>query len=762
MISHIPITIGTTALAVVFLFAPYCLSATAVQDSALPIIPEGYRAKVEEVLESAGSNGDSLAAAVLELETGEEIEAAAFLLAHLSRVDRVSMTPELLVDNVRLAVKARHEFPWGEGLGDDLFFPYVLSHRVAQEPLEPWRRPFYDELTERVRTCSTATEAALEVNRWCNEYVTYQPTDWRDMGPLTTKKVGLGRCEEEMIFYICAARSVGIPARSCYTPLWGFTDSNHAWVEVWADGSWHYLGACEPAETLDKAWFSSAVLKAGLVLSVGYGATPEGFNEPIYRKGDDYFIVNSTGVYTDTAALDFDLTYPDGSPADSMNIWAAVFSFGGLRPLARVPTDSLGHGSMVFGVTDVVLSAGNDSLGVFRILQIRPDMDRLITLRLSENHLPNCDFWLHHPAKSVPPQEEIKKTEADSLRQVISKLESKIRDSKREQRELVWNPIKPEVTDLLDRFDPQLPKISEGLKDARGNWQELATAIQQCDPGYLDDLTWLLEDMSQKDRWEITGDALLEHLNYAEMTRDFYKKAVPDSLFRQYVLSVIIDREPPLPWRKALYEEVKDLRKKHIPATALKVNTWLMEKEGELEDQTPFRNQPTPIEALKMEGGSKRDLAVLTVGCLRALGVPARMALGSEWVEWYNGKEFVPMYPLEPDKLGNVSKDSKSEQVYREEGTVALTFTEDDSITISPEFETHFTVSKWDEGFYWPDERAGSYQDSTYYLTVEAGDWLLTVGHRKEKQATYVQAIPITVVPKDTVNLTVSFDLPEE
>jgi len=761
MTSHVATYTGTTTLSVVvFLLLPNWAHASALQDSALQKIPETYRSFVKEVFETAGSNGDSLAQVVVGLSTSEEIESAAFLLAHLSRVDKVSMTPTMLYDHVTLSVQARHEFPWGPIIGDDLFLPYVLPHCVAQEPLENWRRPFYEELRERVKACSTATQAALEINRWCNESVTYVPTSWRDMGPLTTRKVGVGRCEEEMIFYICAARSVGIPARSCYTPLWGFMDSNHAWVEVWADGGWHYLGACEPASTLDNAWFSSAVLQAGLVLSAGYGKTPEGFSEPIYRSGDHYFTVNSTGVYTDTVALNFVLKNPDGAPADSMNIWSNVFSFGGLRPLARIPTDSLGHASVVFGVTDVVLSAGNDSLGVFQILQIRPNMDRVISLQLSENYLPDRNFWLYHPAKAMPQQAEKTKTALDSLRETISQLQGKLRDEVREDRQLSWNPIHPELTDLWDRFDPRLSKVSGALNDARGNWQELTSAVEQCDPEYMNDLLWLLDDMSQKDRWEITADALLEHLNYAEMTRNFFRKSIPDSIFRQYVLRIIIDREPPLPWRKSLYEELKDKRKKHIPVTALRINTWILENVGEYDESTPFRHQPTPLEVLRKEGGDKRDLAVLAVGSLRALGIPARMALGNLWAEWYNGKEFVPMYPLEPDKLGNVTKDSEAEKVYRKEGVVALTFTDGDTATTIPEFETHFSVSRWQDGLYYPDERAGEYRDKTYYLSLESGDWLLTVGRRKEKSATYIQAIPITVVQEDSVSVTIPFDFP--
>ena len=61
-----------------------------------------------------------------------------------------------------------------------------------------------------------------------------------------------GRCGEESTLAVSAMRSVGIPARQCYVPRWAHCDDNHAWVEVWADGDWHYLGACEPEPVLDK------------------------------------------------------------------------------------------------------------------------------------------------------------------------------------------------------------------------------------------------------------------------------------------------------------------------------------------------------------------------------------------------------------------------------------------------------------------------------------------------------------------------------
>ena len=61
--------------------------------------------------------------------------------------------------------------------------------------------------------------------------------------------------EKESTFLVTALRSIGIPARQLYVPWWAHCDDNHAWVEAQVDGSWHYLGACEPEEALDRGWF---------------------------------------------------------------------------------------------------------------------------------------------------------------------------------------------------------------------------------------------------------------------------------------------------------------------------------------------------------------------------------------------------------------------------------------------------------------------------------------------------------------------------
>ncbi len=84
-------------------------------------------------------------------------------------------------------------------------------------------------------------DAILEINHWCHEKVTYTPTDARTRGPIAVMATGKGRCGEESTFTVSALRAAGIPARQVYTPRWAHTDDNHAWVEAWADGKWHFL-----------------------------------------------------------------------------------------------------------------------------------------------------------------------------------------------------------------------------------------------------------------------------------------------------------------------------------------------------------------------------------------------------------------------------------------------------------------------------------------------------------------------------------------
>ena len=288
----------------------------------------------------------------------EEITDLRFLLAYLPLADLAMMDGVSLLENVKLAREAQSRFAWGEKTPDLLYRHFILPHRISQEPFrQDWRGQFLAELTPRLQGMSME-EAALEVNHWCHEVATFKQSSGRDQDPLTTIRAGLGRCEEEMILTIAALRSVGIPARQCYTPYWPHTDNNHAWVEVWVDGQWYYYGACEPKPQLRDAWFTLSAGRAMLVVSTAYGDYQG--NEPVLKKYDRSTLINSTAVYGETRELEIKLVDHKGRPIKDQRVIFSLFNYGAFMPALGLNTDDGGICNVTCGKGDWIISAGKD------------------------------------------------------------------------------------------------------------------------------------------------------------------------------------------------------------------------------------------------------------------------------------------------------------------------------------------------------------------------------------------------------------------
>ena len=159
--------------------------------------------------------------------TAQEMEALKFLYAYMPLADVTDYTVQLHLENVRATFEAREQMPWGKKVPELLFNHFVLPLRVNNEALDMSRPVFFKELKERVAGMGME-EAILEVNHWCHEHVTYQPSDQRTLSPLACMNTAIGRCGEESTFTVAALRSIGIPARQVYTPRWAHTDDNHA------------------------------------------------------------------------------------------------------------------------------------------------------------------------------------------------------------------------------------------------------------------------------------------------------------------------------------------------------------------------------------------------------------------------------------------------------------------------------------------------------------------------------------------------------
>lgn len=367
-------------------------------------IPSQWKTAFNDNVAVMGENMGVFLDAFNKLDSDEKKKAAVFLIAYMPLVDIVSMDTQTFLDNINYAFMAREEFPWGKNYDDDIFYHYVLPHRVSQEPVENFRPYFYKELKDKLKNAVTLSDAALAVNKWCDEMIYFKQTQSRDQGPFETLKSGYGRCEEMMIFYIDAARSVGIPARQAWTPYWAHCDNNHAWTEVYAAGRWNFLGACEYADKLDEAWFRSPAKRAAIVMSVPFGLPDKASTtEEIYRYADDipdrYAIINSIKNYAKTGELEVTVLDESGNPMVGANVMVYVFNFGALRPIAKVTTDENGFAKLTMGSGRFFVSAGNEEKGGGLLVTIKKEKVAKVTIKPSDDPVLDGYNWVR-PAKA--------------------------------------------------------------------------------------------------------------------------------------------------------------------------------------------------------------------------------------------------------------------------------------------------------------------------------------------------------------------------
>ncbi|MEO0716523.1 MAG: transglutaminase-like domain-containing protein, partial [Planctomycetota bacterium] len=199
-------------------------------------------------------------------ELGPEARAAAeFLTEHAPKRD-TDLPINLLLDNLRLAMQARAEFPWAAQVPIDVFHNDVLPYAVFDETREPWRAAMLERVRPIVVGATTATEAAQRINRDLFDQLGVEYNTARsktNQSPREAIAEGKATCTGLSILLVSACRAAGIPARAAGVANWADKRGNHTWVEVYDNGTWHFTGADEftPAG-LDRGWFVNDAARA--------------------------------------------------------------------------------------------------------------------------------------------------------------------------------------------------------------------------------------------------------------------------------------------------------------------------------------------------------------------------------------------------------------------------------------------------------------------------------------------------------------------
>ncbi|HJO26584.1 MAG TPA: transglutaminase-like domain-containing protein [Planctomycetota bacterium] len=588
-------------------------------------------ARVQESLERAGRNRSEVQA-YLNAWDGAGKNAAEFLVANMPTVDLVSLTSEDLVENQALAMRARNELSWGRDVPENVFLHYVLPHRVTQEAHSAWRGRFCEELWPLLAQCTNMVDAALVINRWCGQRVGFKQTEFRDQNALSTLKAGYGRCEEMMIFCIDAMRAAGIPARPCSTPWWATNDNNHAWVEVWADGDWYYLGGCEPGDNLDQAWFTGPARRAGMVVSTMYGK-PDGFEtgDRVYRVNGNTSYINSTAVYAMTGELDVMVTDSAGQAVADCPVSVSVFNFGGLRALTQRRTDGEGRTRILVGMGEFFVSAGADGAGrAYQVAASVPAGTTPVELELKLGAAPQESFWLRFPTT----QEAARlaalrpKGEAGAAPSVRPELASYSRPSALDPA------LVPELVKCLGALgEEDSARAHSILVDALDNWRSLAAALTDSELDERRVVVEFLQRTTHLDRLELDTDTITDHVRQAQAGR---RPAVVEELWLDFVLKAGVDNEHLGVWREELSGDFAACHAPDHVETARRVHARLAREigSGSRGRLGPLMN---PGQVWHCGAGTAREVVILGVGVLRALGVPARRLAHEERVEFHTG-----------------------------------------------------------------------------------------------------------------------------
>lgn len=617
-----------------------------------------YRQKVEKVFnEKMKQVGKQFFDTKNQTVSLEEKEALTFLYAYMATADVTDYTTSFYLKNVRSSFATREQMAWGRNVPELLFRHFVLPVRVNNENLDSSRWVFYNELKDRVRGLSMK-EAILEVNHWCHEKVTYQPSDARTSSPLASIRSAYGRCGEESTFTVAALRSVGIPARQVYTPRWAHTDDNHAWVEAWADGEWYFLGACEPEAVLNLGWFNAPASRAMLMHTRAFGD----YNGPeeVVLRTNNFTEINLIDNYAKTARIDFRVADGNGNPVEGAKVEFKIYNYAEFYTAVTKYTDSEGKTFLTSGLGDLLVWASKNNRYGFAKASFGKDRTIEIVLdRSTDGDLAQKIFPLDS-LNIVPPPENV--------RLPVVSAEQAARNKKRfDYEDSLRNAY---VATFLD--SARAVKINrQGWKylvKARGNHAVIADFMARHSDNYKR-VDQLLGSLSDKDLRDMQMDILED--NFTARSSQVCPRVEDEMII--------------LPYKHILQDvfKQKDIEKFRKDPSLLVA--WVKKNIRINPDSRAMRIAQTPVGVWNSRFTDSRSRDIFFVSLARSIDIEARKDVVTGKVQYKTDGRWY-----------DVDFDAKSQTV-APTGTLVLRFTPND-IVEDPKYYSHFTVSRIVDG----------------------------------------------------------------
>lgn len=571
----------------------------------------------------------------------EEKKYLKFIFTYMPLSDYGDYDFEFFLNQVKYAIKARETFSWGKSIPEDIFMQYVLPPRMNNENMDTSRLVFFTELKEKLLNMELSMEeAALEVNHWCHEKVNYRPTDERTISPLGAILSTYGRCGEESTFTTTALRSVGIPARQVYTPRWAHTDDNHAWVEVWINGNWYFMGACEPSPLLNRGWFEIPSTRTMLVHSKQFGKVYK--QEKDYISENNNFVwVNALSNYAPTKMLEVLVVDEKEKPLSEVNVQFQLYNYAELYPIHIEKTDNNGKVKFKTGYGSLEIYVDNGKNFISKT--VNPNDEGEIKIVLS-----NVNIFPSELVKYIPPV-------AGDAKPVNKELEDK--NAERLLKEDSIRAIYESTFYNLEKAQQFAKKykyhndVCDYLIKSRGNWPEVESfLIESANISKQNEALKLLKVLAEKDLRDTRKTILCEHLEYAYK---YYNEKLPSDIFENYVLNPRISFEMLKAYRKIILADISDSDiisfkndyDKMTQYISSKIKTKLTVNDTEIscDDLNTYRVLISPNGVHKLKLSDERSYKVYYVAFCRSLGIPARIEQSSGFIQLYSNGKWIDM-----------------------------------------------------------------------------------------------------------------------
>ncbi len=637
----------------------------------------------------------------------EQKEALEFLYAFMPLSDLAMHNGEYVLAQAKTALQAREFFFWGKTIPEDIFRHFVLPYRINNEYTDTARQVFFKEIKDRIKGMSMY-DAALEVNHWCHEKVSYKGSDERTSGPLATVRNALGRCGEESTFAVSALRAVCIPARQVYTPRWAHTDDNHAWVEVWIKGKWLYLGACEPEPELNMGWFSAPVKRAMMTHTIVFGQY-QGSEEKL-QLDEKFTRVNLLANYTSTREVPVKILDINGKPAAKTKVEFMLYNYAEFYPIATKYTNNRGVCSSITGYGDLMVWASQ--AGNYGYQKVSGKSNDTIIIKLNQpiNSAFTESFDLTPPILQAIPSADPIKTAVNNIRL--------------QQEDVIRNGY---ISTFIDTSTCQKLAVSNGfnnqevlsfLTNSRGNWKEIYTFINTLATKDTANGMAILRNISEKDLHDALASTLNDHLKCINAYPSV-DKSISKNDFDKYILAPRIGREFLTSWRNYLQKVFTKAEVEKFRNNTKSLIKWITQS-IKIDTLSNYYNVPlSPESVYEIRVADKYSRDLFFVAMCRSFGIAARLEPATRKPQYLQSDKWIVVL-FEKQIIAELPK-----------GEVILINQSDDKNFI-PQYYTHYTIARLDKGQFTTLDYEFDQNLKTFPFTLnlETGYYRLMTGNR--------------------------------